>query len=190
MTAAEAEDGTRHEPPPVALIVMGVSGSGKSSVAKALAERLGWRFEEGDQLHPPANVEKMRAGVPLTDEDRVPWLETIARILETWRVTGEHGVVTCSALKRAYRQTITGTHENARFVHLTGSFELLQGRINARKGHYMPASLLRSQFDTLEPPGPDEDAIVVDVEPPVAAIVEAVLDDLGLGAVGPKLKPV
>ena len=143
-----------------ALIVMGVSGSGKTTVAELLAKRLGWPFMEGDRLHPPANVEKMRQGTPLTDADRWPWLDQIGEELKSWDAVGKSGVLTCSALKRAYRDRIRGARPDVCFIYIKGSEALIAARVAARHHEYMPASLLRSQFDTLQEPTPDEPGIV------------------------------
>jgi gluconokinase len=148
---------------PMIVVVMGVSGSGKTTVAKLLAERSGWQFQEGDTLHPPANVEKMSAGIPLTDADRLPWLRKIAETIDGWRAHGQSGVVTCSALKRSYRDIIVGDRRDVRLVYLRGSPELIRQRMAARHGHFMPTALLDSQFSTLEEPSPDENPIVVDI---------------------------
>jgi gluconokinase len=153
------------------VVVMGVSGSGKSSVGRALAERLGATFRDGDDLQPPANVAKMRAGTPLTDEDRWPWLDRVARTL----ADEEPVIVACSALKRAYRDRIrAGAGAGLRFVHLAGSRNLIATRMAGRKGHYMPVSLLDSQFAALEVPGPDEAATIA-IEGPLHAIVDRAL---------------
>jgi len=160
-----------------AVVVMGVSGSGKTTVAELLARQLGWRFVEGDRLHPEANVEKMRQGTPLTDADRAPWLDRIGEELKNWAAEGRSGVMTCSALKRAYRDRIRSARPDVRFVHLKGSEALIEGRVGARHHEYMPASLLRSQFETLEEPAPDEQAVTIDAggsaETEVAAIIAA-----------------
>ena len=147
---------------------MGVSGSGKTSVASRLAQRLRWEFAEADTFHSPQNVEKMRSGIPLTDEDRWPWLEAIARRIEVARNTGSPIVVACSALRRSYRERLAAGHDDVRFVYLRGSFKTISGRIAGRTGHYMPPTLLKSQFDTLEEPLPAENALVlsVEVDPP------------------------
>src|SRR5690349_19934606 len=134
---------------PTGLIVMGVSGCGKSTVGGLLAERLGWPFRDGDSFHPPENVEKMRSGVPLTDEDRWPWLDAIAAWIDERRRAGEHGIVACSALRRAYRVRLRAGHDDVRFVFLDGDRALIEARLKARKGHYMPPSLLDSQLATL-----------------------------------------
>jgi len=148
---------------PMIVVVMGVSGSGKTTVAKLLAETLGWQFQEGDTLHPPENVEKMSAGIPLTDADRLPWLRKIAETIDDWRSRGESGVITCSALKRSYRNIITGDRPDVRLVYLKGSPDLIRQRMAQRHGHFMPSTLLDSQFSTLEEPSPDENPIVVDI---------------------------
>ena len=160
-----------------ALVVMGVSGSGKTTVAELLAKRLDWPFVEGDRLHPPANVEKMRQGIPLTDADRAPWLDRIGEELKSWAAEGRSGVMTCSALKRAYRDRIRSARPDVRFVCLKGSEALIAGRVGARHHEYMPASLLKSQFDALEEPKPDEPVVTIDAggspETEVAAIIAA-----------------
>jgi gluconokinase len=145
-----------------ALVVMGVSGSGKTTVAELLAKQLEWPFMEGDRLHPPVNVEKMRQGIPLTDADRGPWLDRIGEELKGWAAAGKSGVLTCSALKRAYRDRIRSARPDVRFIYIKGSEALIESRVGARHHEYMPASLLRSQFDTLEEPGPDEQVLTVD----------------------------
>ena len=152
-------------------VIMGVSGSGKTTVGEALARRLGWLFQEGDALHPPENIAKMKAGLPLDDEDRAPWLAAIAARIDEWRRLGEAGVITCSALKRRYRDVIVGNRADVRLIYLEGSRELIGERLASRRGHFMPATLLDSQFAALEPPGPEEDPIAVSAEDPVDAIV-------------------
>jgi gluconokinase len=161
---------------PVVVVVMGVAGSGKSTVAALLAAALGCQFEEGDDLHPPENVEKMHRGTPLTDADRMPWLRKIAEQIDGWRARGESGVVTCSALKRSYRNIIIGDRQDMALVYLKGSPDLIHRRLIARHGHFMPATLLDSQFATLEEPRPDEHPIVVNVgEKPADIVHEIVL---------------
>ncbi len=156
---------------------MGVSGSGKSTIASMLAQRLGWTYQDGDWFHPPANVEKMAAGQALTDADRGPWLEAIARWIEETRLAGQHGVVACSALRRAYRDILVGARPDAvRIVFLDGSRELIATRLGLRAGHFMPAALLDSQFATLEPPGPDERPITVSIDAHPTEIVEKIVD--------------
>jgi gluconokinase len=153
---------------------MGVSGAGKTTVGERLAERLHWEFAEGDRLHPPENVAKMQSGHPLTDADRVPWLAAIAGVIDLWQARGVCGVITCSALKRRYRRDIIGDRPWVRLVYLDGPRELIAGRLAARRGHFMPANLLDSQFAALEPPGPDENPITVAVGQPVDRIVEPI----------------
>ena len=161
------------------LVVMGVSGSGKTTIAKALAARLGWPFEEGDALHPEANVAKMHAGLPLTDADRQPWLEAVAAWIDGQRAKRLPGIITCSALKRSYRQVIIGNRPELRLVYLRGSRALIAERLERRHGHFMPPSLLQSQLDTLEEPGDDEKPIVVDVGPPAEQVADEILARLG-----------
>src|SRR4051812_19561492 len=135
---------------------MGVSGSGKTTVATGLAERLGWVFAEGDDFHPAANVEKMRAGIALTDSDRRPWLAALAEWIGEREAGGQDAGLTCSALKRAYRDVLADGHPSVSFVHIPASAETIRRRLENRRGHYMPASLLDSQLATLEPLQPDE----------------------------------
>lgn len=156
------------------LLIMGVAGSGKTTIAHALAERLGWHYQEGDALHPPANVAKMSTGTPLTDADRWPWLHAIAAVIDTWRAEGQSGIVTCSALKRTYRDILIGPRLDVRLVHLAGTKPLIAARMAARTGHFMPPALLDSQLATLEPPSPDENPIVVDISLGPDTIVDTV----------------
>ena len=172
------DDAARNATFPSVVMVMGVSGSGKSTVASLLAGRLGWEFEDGDDFHPAANVEKMQAGHPLTDEDRWPWLTAIAAWIDRVRAEGRHGVVTCSALKRAYREILVGDRPDVRLVYLKGDRELIGRRMAARHGHFMPTSLLDSQFRTLEEPAPDEDPLVVSVGATPQAIVAEIVETL------------
>jgi len=165
---------------PSVLVLMGVSGSGKTTVGALLSARLRWRFEEGDALHPQANVEKMRAGQPLTDEDRAPWLRRIADWIDERLDAGEDGIVTCSALKRSYREVLARRGSGVVFILLSGSREAIGRRLADRKGHFMPSSLLDSQFATLEEPGPDEPCLRVDVARAPDAIADDILARLGL----------
>jgi gluconokinase len=167
---------------PHLVVVMGVSGSGKTTLAQGIAAAMGWPFAEGDALHPEANVAKMHAGIPLTDEDRWPWLDAIAAVIDGWRATGEHGVLACSALKRSYRDVIIGGRGDVALVYLQGSKELIAARMAARHGHFMPVALLDSQFATLEEPGADERPIVVSIDQPAADIVHQVVAWLTLSA--------
>ena len=156
-------------------IVMGVSGSGKSTVAEELVRRTGWAFAEGDDLHPEANRRKMAAGHPLTDDDRWPWLRLVADWIGAQEDAGRSAVVTCSALRRAYREVLADGHPSVRFVHLTVDPAELRDRLEHRKGHYMPASLLQSQLDTLEPLADDEPGITLDGIGEPTAVVDRVL---------------
>jgi gluconokinase len=151
------------------IVVMGVSGSGKSTVGAALAQRLRVPFGDGDDLHPPANVAKMTAGQPLDDDDRSPWLEAIGEWLADHH---DGGVMSCSALKRKYRDQLRRHCADVEFLHLSGSPEVIGKRQASRPGHFMPASLLQSQFATLEPLEPDEHGIVIDVDQDIDAIVD------------------
>lgn len=155
------------------LLLMGVSGCGKSTIALELQRVLGWVFLEGDDLHPAANVEKMRAGHPLNDQDRQPWLEAVARWIDQRLANGEPGIITCSDLKRAYHQITIGRREGVTLVYLRGDEALIAERINRRRHRYMPASLLHSQFETLEEPTDDEHPVVVSVR---GSIRETTLD--------------
>jgi carbohydrate kinase (thermoresistant glucokinase family) len=145
------------------VVLMGVSGSGKTTVAALLAAALGCQFQEGDDLHPHENVEKMRGGTALTDADRMPWLHKIAEQIDSWRARGECGVLTCSALKRSYRDIIIGARDDVVLVYLKGSRDLIHRRMAARHEHFMPIGLLDNQFATLEEPTPDEHPMIVDV---------------------------
>jgi gluconokinase len=167
-------------PRPVVLVLMGVSGCGKTTVAALLAGRLKWPFEEGDALHPPANVEKMHAGHPLTDAGRAPWLEKVADWVDARLNAGECGLITCSALKRSYRRAIDRRGAGVVFVYLHGSRETIAARLAARHGHFMPPELLASQFADLEEPTADEPAIRVDVGPAPGAIADRIAAMLGL----------
>jgi gluconokinase len=160
------------------LVVMGVSGSGKTTIAERLAEAEGWPLLEGDSFHPPANIAKMKAGTPLTDEDRWPWLRAIATAIDADRARGESAVVACSALRRAYRDILIGERKDVRLVYLEGSKALIGERMRAREGHFMPAALLDSQFETLEPPGPDENPITVEIGGTPDEIVHQIMERL------------
>lgn len=144
------------------MVVMGVSGSGKTTVAQALSSRLGWPFAEGDDFHPPANIEKMRSGRPLDDADRQPWLQAVADWVGAQERHGLSAVITCSALKRGYRDRLRAGHPSIWFAHVTASAETIADRLSSRRGHYMPPSLLASQLSTLEPLGEDEPGASVD----------------------------
>lgn len=165
---------------PCALIVMGVSGSGKSTIGEKLAERLGWTFEDGDRFHPAANVAKMSAGHPLTDEDRWPWLQAIADEIDRVCKAGERAVIACSALKRAYREVLVHGRDDVRIVFLDGKQDLIAARLAARKGHFMPPGLLESQFKTLEPPAGEENPVKVSIDASVDTIVADIVRQLRL----------
>jgi len=165
---------------PCALIVMGVSGSGKSTIADKLAERLRWSYEDGDKFHPASNVAKMSAGHPLTDEDRWPWLQAIADEIDRVCKAGQHAVIACSALKRAYRDVLVHGRCDVRIVYLKGTQELIAKRMAARKNHFMPSGLLDSQFKTLEPPDSSENPVTVSIDASIDAIVDDIVRQLGL----------
>lgn len=160
---------------PLVLVVMGVSGSGKSTIARPVAQRLGWDFEEGDELHPAANIAKMHAGHPLTDADRGPWLDAVRAWIAGELQAGRSGVITCSALKRAYRDRLSDGLPGVRFVYLKGEEATIRTRVDDRQGHFMPPSLLDSQFQTLEPPAPDEHVIEIDIRQPVERQVDEIV---------------
>jgi gluconokinase len=162
-------------PFPTVVIVMGVSGSGKTTVGEALAHRLGWTFEEGDSLHPAANIAKMASGQPLTDEDRGPWLTAVKAFIDDTLQAGRSAVISCSALKRAYRDQLVAGRAQVRMVFLSGPPEVIGARVAHRRGHFMPPALLQSQLDALEPPAPDEHAIGIDIRAPVQQQVERVV---------------
>ena len=166
--------------PPCALIVMGVSGSGKSTIGERLARRIAWRFEDGDRFHPAANVAKMSAGQPLTDDDRWPWLLAIADEIDRACAAGEHAVIACSALKRTYRDILVHGRSDVRIIFLNGTQDLIANRLSQRKGHFMPPGLLASQFKTLEPPSVSENPVTVSIDAPVDAIVDDIVRQLGL----------
>lgn len=165
---------------PLIVVMMGVSGVGKTTIGTLLAERLSWGYAEGDSYHPPGNVEKMRAGTPLDDSDREPWLAAIAADIDRWRTAGQGMVVSCSALKRRYRKILIGDRPDVRLVRLAGDEALIRARMEKRTDHYMPPSLLISQIATLEPPAADEDAITVDVTRPPGQCAAEILSALGL----------
>lgn len=148
---------------PAVILLMGVSGSGKSTIGAALSQKLGWPYADADEFHPPANVAKMRSGQPLTDDDRRPWLQAIAAHIDKTREKGGHAIVSCSALKRVYRDILVGAREDVRLVLLDGAKEEIFARMSARKDHFMPLALLDSQFATLERPGADERPVVVSI---------------------------
>jgi gluconokinase len=180
--AGDRMTATKAQPAPMILVVMGVSGSGKTTIGTQLALALHWQFEDADWFHPTRNIDKMHAGMALTDEDRAPWLIAIADFIDEARVAGVRAVVTCSALKRRYRAVIVGNRPDVRLIYLKGDKELIARRIATRHEHFMPASLLQSQFDALEEPGPDEKAIAVSIAPRPREIVAQILEALKMPA--------
>jgi gluconokinase len=165
-------------PDPAVLVIMGVSGSGKTTIAVLLAARLRWELADADSFHSQANLQKMRSGIALTDEDRWPWLHAIAAWIDETRRAGRRGIVTCSALKRSYRDILVGERPDVRLVYLKGDAELIGQRLAKRQGHFMPTALLQSQFEALEEPGPDENPIVVSVAAEPEAIAARVIAEL------------
>jgi carbohydrate kinase (thermoresistant glucokinase family) len=163
---------------PCALIVMGVSGAGKTTIGEILAARLGWPYEDADTFHPASNVAKMSAGQPLTDEDRWPWLKAIAAEIDRACAAGEHIVIGCSALKRSYRDVLMQGRTDVRVVYLDGTQTLIADRLSHRKGHFMPPGLLISQFAALEPPTPDEQPVTVSIDAEVEVIVDRIISQL------------
>ena len=160
------------------VVVMGVSGSGKTTVAERVAAQLGWMFQEGDRLHPVQNRQKMAAGIPLTDEDRAPWLDIVARWIDSQLRAGQDAIITCSALRRAYRDRIGNGKPGVQIVYLHGTRQVLEAHVHNRHHEFMPPALLESQLATLEEPAPDEHVIEVDVGDSVEGTVAAVLGRL------------
>lgn len=171
--AATAEAVAARQIAPQILVLMGVSGSGKSTIGRELQRVLGWPFQEGDDLHPPANVEKMRSGQPLDDDDRLPWLLAVARWIDGQLAAHQPGIITCSDLKRAYRDITIGQRRGVTLVYLKGDEAVIHERLLHRQHHYMPLSLLASQLETLEAPAADERAITVVVH---ASLADTVLE--------------
>lgn len=164
---------------PAVVVLMGVSGSGKSTIGAALSQQLGWPYSDADVFHPPANVAKMSAGEPLNDDDRKPWLAAIAAHIDKARADGAHAIVSCSALKRIYRDVLVGARDDVRLVLLDGTKDEIHARMSARKDHFMPLSLLDSQFATLERPTPDERAICVSISGTPAQIAADIARAIG-----------
>jgi gluconokinase len=173
-------------PAPAVAIIMGVSGCGKSTVGALLAQRLRCEFQDADWFHPASNVDKMHGGIPLTDEDRRPWLSAIAAWIDTTRRSGGHGVIACSALKRRYRDVLVGDRADVRLVYLKGDETLIARRITTRHEHFMPRSLLHSQFEALEEPGADENPLIVSIEPTPREIVARILSGLNIDVLPPE----
>lgn len=175
---------------PAIVIMMGVAGCGKSTVGRALAERLAWLFYDGDDFHSAANVAKMAQGIPLTDRDRAPWLAQLHQQLVYHQAAGQSVVLACSALKRAYRQQLRGNLNPLFLVHLRGDFKLIQARLQQRQGHFMTADLLQSQFaDLEEPPDPNpqpgQATIVVEIDQPLEVIIKTIVSRLPNCAIAP-----
>jgi gluconokinase len=168
------------EAKPTVIVLMGVSGAGKSTIGGELSRMLGWPFRDADTFHPPANIEKMKRAVPLADDDRWPWLDAIGAWIGERLAERQPGVVSCSALRRAYRARIGVRRQGVRLVYLLGSQEMIAGRLAARTGHFMPAELLASQFATLEEPGPEEKALVMGIAMPPPYMARSIADKLGL----------
>ena len=160
------------------IILMGVSGSGKSVVGNLLSQAIRSGYAEGDEFHSEANVEKMRGGTPLTDEDRWPWLDSMAEAIDGWRAEGKTMILACSALKKVYREILMGGRDDVLAVHLKGTKELISSRLSVRQHEYMPQSLLQSQFDTLEDPDETENVISVSIDATPEAIIEDIVDRL------------
>lgn len=169
---------------PSVLLVMGVSGAGKSTAGERLAAELGWPFRDADSFHPQSNIDKMSRGIPLTDDDRWPWLGAIAAWIDDHRSARTHGIVSCSALRRRYRDLLLGGRKDVRLVYLKGDYDLIAGRMGRRAGHFMPPALLRSQFDALEEPGADEHPLIAPIEPTPRRILEQILAELAAEQLG------
>jgi carbohydrate kinase (thermoresistant glucokinase family) len=163
---------------PMVIVLMGVAGCGKTTTGKRLSRLLGWPFRDADSFHPPANIEKMSRGIPLTDEDRGPWLAAIRAWIDAETCAGNSAIVSCSALRRTYREVLTASQRHVRIVHLTGSRDLIASRMERRRNHFMPPSLLASQFATLEPPTTDERAVCVSVLMPPGRVVSEICERL------------
>ncbi|HVU36209.1 MAG TPA: gluconokinase, GntK/IdnK-type [Opitutaceae bacterium] len=164
-------------PAPMIIILMGVAGSGKTTIGRKLAQALGWNFRDADEFHPPANIAKMAAGTPLTDEDRAPWLAAIRAYIDECRTRGEDAVLTCSALRESYREQLTTGADGVKFVHLCGTYPLILERLARRPGHFMKPEMLQSQFATLEPPA---DALAIDISSSPDAIVDEIRQTLSV----------
>lgn len=156
-------------------IIMGVSGTGKSTIGKLLSDRTGWTFYDADDFHPPANIDKMHRGIPLTDSDRLPWLEELQGLISNSLNQQQQGILACSALKYKYRQILCNNHSQVIFIYLRGSYDCIHSRLEAREGHFMSSSLLKSQFAILEEP---QDALVFDVSLPPQSIVAKILSQI------------
>jgi gluconokinase len=171
---------------PLALVLMGVASSGKSTTGLVLSERLGWPFRDADSFHPAANIAKMRRGIPLEDSDRWPWLDAIAAWIDAQLAARQSVLVSCSALKKSYRHRLVRDRNDVRLVFLQGSFALIGKRMAERRDHFMPASLLQNQFDVLEEPSPAENALVVSVALPIERVAQTIIAELGLRGRAPR----
>lgn len=156
------------------IILMGVSGSGKTTIGRLLADNLGWTFYDGDDYHPPSNIENLKKGIALTDAERWPWLATLKKIIENSIAKKEHTIIACSALRRSYREYLAGYSESVRFVYLKGEYDLVRQRLNRRKGHFMDENLLLSQFETMEEP---QDAFIINISQPPETIVYKIKEE-------------
>jgi gluconokinase len=162
---------------PIALIIMGVSGSGKTTIGLALENALGWAFFDGDDFHPPENLKKMTSGIPLNDHDRAPWLERLQHLISDQLQDGNSILIACSALKRHYRQVLKGGRSDVIFIYLKGDYQIIKARMQARSRHYMKPGMLRSQFETLEEP---INAMVINIDQPISQIVNKIIENLKL----------
>jgi len=162
------------------LVIMGVSGSGKSTIGALLSERLSWAFAEGDDLHPSANIEKMSKGIPLSDADRWPWLESITEVMDRWHQDGIAGIITCSALRRSYREKLAKGRPYLRFIYLKGSPDVISQQLTRRHDHFMPPTLLESQFAAFEDPEPNEPVLICSIGDQVEDVVKSIVTKLDL----------
>lgn len=162
---------------PAFFIIMGVSGSGKTTIGRLLAKRLNCPFYDADDYHPPENVAKMGAGTPLTDEDRGPWLDRLHAIITKHIQAGEPAVLACSALKQSYRDHLRGNYDNVQFIHLDGRFDLIWNRMQTRPNHYMKPGMLQSQFDALEMPD-EQEAFIINIDQPIKTVIQEILDQI------------
>jgi gluconokinase len=172
-------------PTPMVIVLMGVSSSGKSTIGRHLAKMLGWTYRDADSFHPPANIAKMRRGIPLEDSDRWPWLDAIAQWIDDELGKGQSALVSCSALKRSYRRRLIRDRTDVRLVFLRGSFELIGKRMAQRRHHFMPLSLLKNQFDVLQEPQPEENALTVSIVPPARRVAQTIISKLNLVSARP-----